>query len=38
VDHRSDQAQLAASLHRFMGVDGYDLTELSSERCSPHGE
>ena len=26
-----DQPQLAASLHWFMGVDGYDLTELSTD-------
>jgi hypothetical protein len=26
-----DQAQLAASRHRFVGVDGYDLTELSTD-------
>jgi hypothetical protein len=26
-----DQAQLAASLHRFVGVDGYDLTELRTD-------
>ena len=26
-----DQQQLAASLHRFVGVDGYPLTELSTD-------
>ena len=26
-----DQDQLAASLHRFVGVDGYDLDELRSD-------
>lgn len=27
----TDQAQLAASFHRFVGVDGYDLTALRSD-------
>jgi hypothetical protein len=26
-----DQPQLAASLHRFIGLDGYDLAELSTD-------
>ena len=26
-----DQPQLAASFHRYMGVDGYHLTELSTD-------
>jgi hypothetical protein len=27
----NDQAQLSASLHRFVGTDGYDLNELRTD-------